>query len=233
MCSGKKCQVSRVEEQEKTFSAPTLHSWLVGILTCELVWLLLAHRMTSMLLRAHFKSRSDGTNPRVCPVARVFLQSRDSNTHLRTGTLECENGRLRCGSFPIDLVYKRVIINELLAACIDSHPLIRAYRAGDVCLVNSFRCKLVHKKAVFELQTDEANAGWFTCERRFSQSSARAVGPCSRCTLIRTRLYLKDASRERWSAYQIRRWSTSSGGGETGFFVIEGEAHSGAQLMGR
>jgi len=34
------------------------------------------------------------------------------------------------------------------------------------------------------------------CERRFSQSSARAVGPCSRCTLIRTRFYLKDASRE-------------------------------------
>jgi hypothetical protein len=28
-----------------------------------------------------------------------------------------------------------VIINELLAACDDSHPLIRAYLAGDVCLV--------------------------------------------------------------------------------------------------
>ena len=80
--------------------------------------------------------------------------------------LTYENGRLRCGSFPIDLVYKRVIINELLAACDDSHPLIRAYLAGHVCLVNSFRCKLVHKKAAFELLTDEANAGWFTAREK-------------------------------------------------------------------
>ena len=80
--------------------------------------------------------------------------------------LEYEKGRLRCGAFPIDLVYKRVIIHELLAGCDDSHPLIRAYVAGDVCLVNSFRCKMLHKKAVFELLTDEANAGWFTPRER-------------------------------------------------------------------
>lgn len=80
--------------------------------------------------------------------------------------LTYENGRLRCGSFPIDLVYKRVLINELLTACDDSHPLIRAYLAGDVCLVNSFRCKMVHKKASFELLTDQANAGWFTAREK-------------------------------------------------------------------
>jgi hypothetical protein len=80
--------------------------------------------------------------------------------------LTYENRRLRCGAFPIDLVYKRVIINEFLGACDDSHPLIRAYLAGDVCLVNSFRCKLVHKKAAFELLTDEANASWFTARER-------------------------------------------------------------------
>lgn len=80
--------------------------------------------------------------------------------------LNYENGRLRCGSFPIDLVYKRVIISELLATCDDSHPLIRAYVAGDVCLVNSFRCKMVHKKAAFELLTDGANASWFTAREK-------------------------------------------------------------------
>ncbi len=80
--------------------------------------------------------------------------------------LEYKRGRLRCGDFPIDLVYKRVIINELLGSCDDSHPLIRAHLAGDVCLVNSFRCKLVHKKASFELLTDEGNAGWFTPRER-------------------------------------------------------------------
>jgi hypothetical protein len=76
--------------------------------------------------------------------------------------LEYERGRLRCGAFPIDLVYKRVVIHELLARCDDLHPLIAAYFEGDVCLVNSFRCKMLHKKATFEWLTDESNASWFT-----------------------------------------------------------------------
>jgi len=80
--------------------------------------------------------------------------------------LEYRNGKLRHGDFQIDLVYKRVIINELLARCDDSHPLIRAYRHGNVCLVNNFRCKLAHKKATFELLTDEATASWFTSRER-------------------------------------------------------------------
>src|SRR5829696_967183 len=107
------------------------------------------------------------------PTAHEFVLLEESFASQGIPTLICapeqldyENGRLRCGSFPIDLVYKRVIINELLAACNDSHPLIRAYLAGDVCLVNSFRCKLVHKKAAFELLTDEANAGWFTLHEK-------------------------------------------------------------------
>ncbi len=80
--------------------------------------------------------------------------------------LEYQGGRLRCGDFPIDVVYKRVVIHELLTRCDDSHPLIRAYRAGGVCVVNSFRCKMLHKKAAFELLTDERNAGWFTPRER-------------------------------------------------------------------
>lgn len=80
--------------------------------------------------------------------------------------LEYSKGKLHYGDFPIDLVYKRVIIHELLSRCDDSHPLIRAYLAGDVCLVNSFRCKMLHKKASFELLTEDANAGWFTPAER-------------------------------------------------------------------
>ena len=80
--------------------------------------------------------------------------------------LEYDNGVLRRGDFRVDLVYKRVIIHELLARADDSHPLLRAYREGRVCLVNPFRCKVAHKKAAFELLTDEACAGWFTAEER-------------------------------------------------------------------
>jgi hypothetical protein len=107
------------------------------------------------------------------PTAHEFVLLKEFFASQGVPTLICapeqlnyENGRLRCESFPIDLVYKRVIINELLATCDDSHPLIRAYMAGHVCLVNSFRCKIVHKKAAFELLTDGANASWFTAPEK-------------------------------------------------------------------
>ncbi|HYP53539.1 MAG TPA: hypothetical protein VEQ42_08360 [Pyrinomonadaceae bacterium] len=75
--------------------------------------------------------------------------------------LEYAPGALRRGDFKIDVVYKRVIIHEFLKHCGESHPLARAYAAGDVCVVNPFRCKLMHKKAAFELLTDDERAGWF------------------------------------------------------------------------
>lgn len=76
--------------------------------------------------------------------------------------LEYDGRSLRRGDFRIDLVYKRVIIHELLGRCGESHTLLRAYRDRRVCLVNSPRCKPLHKKAAFELLTDEERAGWFT-----------------------------------------------------------------------
>lgn len=80
--------------------------------------------------------------------------------------LEYSGGRLRRKDFRIDLVYKRIIIHEFLARYDETHPLARAYINGDVCLVNPFRCKMLHKKACFELLTDDAHAGWFTSDER-------------------------------------------------------------------
>jgi hypothetical protein len=80
--------------------------------------------------------------------------------------LEYDGRALRRGDFRVDLVYKRVIIHELLGRCGESHPLLRAYAEGRVCFVNSPRCKPLHKKAAFELLTDEGRAGWFTPAQR-------------------------------------------------------------------
>jgi hypothetical protein len=80
--------------------------------------------------------------------------------------LEYDGRALRRGDFRVDLIYKRVIIHELLGRCGESHPLLRAYADGRVCLVNSPRCKPLHKKAAFELLTGEGRAGWFTPEER-------------------------------------------------------------------
>ena len=80
--------------------------------------------------------------------------------------LDYEQGRLRCGAFGIDLIYKRVIIHEFLTRNDETHPLIRAYVNRDVCLVNPFRCKIMHKKAVFEMLTDEQRQDWFTSREK-------------------------------------------------------------------
>ena len=101
----------------------------------------------------------------------VFLQEHFSAHGVPTiicspDDLEYQNGQLRCGAFRIDLVYKRVIIHEFLARYDDTHPLTRAYANHDVCLVNSFRCKIMHKKAVFEMLTDEQRQDWFTSSEK-------------------------------------------------------------------
>ncbi len=80
--------------------------------------------------------------------------------------LEFSGGRLRCGELEIDIVYKRLLVNEYLPV-IDRHPaLLEACRAGAVCMVNNFRSKMIHKKALFAVLTDPRHARLFTAEER-------------------------------------------------------------------
>ena len=76
--------------------------------------------------------------------------------------LSFENGRLRTGDFLIDIVYKRLLVNEYLPIISEYPALLNAYRAGAICMVNSFRSKLIHKKALFAVLTDQRRAGLFT-----------------------------------------------------------------------
>ena len=78
--------------------------------------------------------------------------------------LEFTGGRLRRGDFQIDIVYKRLLVNEYLPVMREHPALLEAYRAGAVCMVNSFRSKLIHKKALFAVLTDSAYARLFTAE---------------------------------------------------------------------
>jgi hypothetical protein len=76
--------------------------------------------------------------------------------------LEFSGGRLRCGEFEIDIVYKRLLVNEYLPIMREHPALLEACRAGAVCLVNNFRSKMIHKKALFAVLTDPAYARLFT-----------------------------------------------------------------------
>jgi circularly permuted ATPgrasp domain protein len=79
--------------------------------------------------------------------------------------LEFNNGRLLRGDFEIDIVYKRLLVNEYLPVMQQYPALLNAYRAGAVCMVNSFRSKLIHKKALFAVLTSSRRANLFTDEQ--------------------------------------------------------------------
>jgi len=61
----------------------------------------------------------------------------------------------------VDIVYKRLLVNEYLPIIESAPALLNAYRAGAVCLVNNFRSKIVHKKAIFAVLTNERYAHLF------------------------------------------------------------------------
>lgn len=69
--------------------------------------------------------------------------------------LEYRNNVLRYGNFAIDLIYRRIKVQEFLVRYDLMHPLLRAYREGRVCVVNNFRSEVAQKKAIFDLLTDE------------------------------------------------------------------------------
>lgn len=78
--------------------------------------------------------------------------------------LEFDGEKLYFGGVAVDIVYKRLLVNEYLPIMREQPALLDAYRAGAVCMVNSFRGKLVHKKAIFAVLTDERYAHLFDAE---------------------------------------------------------------------
>jgi hypothetical protein len=62
----------------------------------------------------------------------------------------------------IDLVYRRVLINDIIARPKECEALVKAYEANAVCVANNFRCKSPHVKAFFAVLTDDQNAALFS-----------------------------------------------------------------------
>ncbi len=81
-------------------------------------------------------------------------------------------GQLWIGGTPVTLIYKRVLISELVTRCGLDSPVVRAVRDGAVCMVDGFRCKILHKKASLAVLSDERNAHLFGAAER------RAIADC-------------------------------------------------------
>jgi uncharacterized circularly permuted ATP-grasp superfamily protein len=66
----------------------------------------------------------------------------------------------------IDLVYRRVLINDIVARPKACEALVKAYAANAVCVSNTLRCKIPHVKAFFAVLTDERNSALFSLAER-------------------------------------------------------------------
>jgi uncharacterized circularly permuted ATP-grasp superfamily protein len=96
------------------------------------------------ILQAHFEKRG---------VPTIVSDPRD---------VEFKSGHLIAQGRRIDLLYRRVLINDVVARPSECDALVQAYSAGAVCMANAFTCKISHKKAFFAVLTDDRNSGLFS-----------------------------------------------------------------------
>ena len=80
--------------------------------------------------------------------------------------LDWDGKKLTAKGKKIDLVYRRVLINDILARPKECEALTKAYEAQAVCVANNFRCKIPHVKAFFAVLTDGKNAKLFSGAER-------------------------------------------------------------------
>lgn len=80
--------------------------------------------------------------------------------------LEWDGKSLTAKDKKIDLVYRRVLINDVVAKPAECSALVKAYSANAVCVANNFRCKIPHVKAFFSVLTDEQNGSLFSHSER-------------------------------------------------------------------
>ena len=136
-------------------------------------------RQLSVMLRA-FKQWGKSTTPVIAivdweglPTAPEFemFKAFFEEAGIRTlicdpRTLEFTRGKLHSQGTAVNLVYRRVLTSELLARGDDTRALRDAYMAGAVCVVNSFRAKLLHKKMSLALLSDERYERLYTPAQR-------------------------------------------------------------------
>jgi uncharacterized circularly permuted ATP-grasp superfamily protein len=75
-------------------------------------------------------------------------------------------GKLTANGQRVDLLYRRVLINDIVARPNECSALVEAYASGAVCVANALTCKIPHKKSFFAVLTDEQNSALFSPAER-------------------------------------------------------------------
>lgn len=134
-------------------------------------------RLVESVLRS-WKERGSGGMPRVAVVDWADVRTRADQEILREEferrgvpcvlhdprELLVKGGRLIGPFGPIDVVYRRGLLSELVEREDDLRPFLEAYRDGCALFVNSFRCRLSEDKAFFALLDDEQFAPLLSAE---------------------------------------------------------------------
>jgi uncharacterized circularly permuted ATP-grasp superfamily protein len=151
--------------------------YLRDVLASHAYWCPEPHkRLLQALLSAYRESGGEEEHPHIAIVdwqgvstesefhvlQKYFTAEGSETTIADPRKLSYTNGWLTSGDFRIDIVYKRVVIHEFLDRCDENHPLARAYADGRVCMANSFRTKVAHKKTVFAILSDPQFEQFFT-----------------------------------------------------------------------
>lgn len=82
--------------------------------------------------------------------------------------LDYNGERLAFEGQTIHLVYRRLLTTEFLERYELAKPVWEAYRDRKICMVNNFRAKYLHKKAIFALITDPVYQDGMTPEQLFA-----------------------------------------------------------------
>lgn len=120
-------------------------------------------------LVAELRSHTRVKDPRVAIVDLASVRTRPDQEILREEfirrglstlladprDLQIVAGRLVAEGQPVDLVYRRTVLSEVLAIENEAPAFFEAYEKGLAVFVNSFRCYLSEDKAFFAILTDE------------------------------------------------------------------------------
>ena len=140
------------------------------------------HGVTGALLDAWREFSGSRARPRIAILDWDDVPTRTEfelyEAHFASMGLECviddprnaayTGGKLIVKGAPADLIYKRVLISELIEQCGLESPVVRAVRDRAVCMVDGFRCKILHKKASLAVLSDEVNADLFPLDERLA-----------------------------------------------------------------
>jgi hypothetical protein len=81
-------------------------------------------------------------------------------------SVELRSGRLSARGVPVDVVYRRTVLQELLEKQGEVSDFLEGYRRGAALFVNSLRCQLSEDKGFFAILSDEAFQGMLADEER-------------------------------------------------------------------